>query len=160
MQTLRVIVARRRESVPGDVFEVYSNGGGGAIDYVNPVTSRPVPFWPDAEPMAGHLADAHLCGRHLAAVTRGEGHLEGAHLLDGHLAPSRAMVVDVGAFCFGRYRFAVRASDAAGNVAEMFAAEQEVVVNSSPEPPGRLMPECEDDDGRMVLSFQGSLQVV
>lgn len=159
MQSVRVIVARRRDFAPGDAFEVFGNGGRGAIDFSRPLTPHPVAFWPDAVPTAGHLRDAHLCVFHLAAVHGADGHLLGTHLLDRHLRPERAMGFEAGRYCLGRFRFAVRVVDPSGNTRAEDVPEAEVVVNASPEPPCGFVPSASGAGGRMTFVFRGSLRM-
>lgn len=159
MQRVRLTVPRRREYGPGDAFEVYSDGGTGSIDYERPLTSRPIAFWPDAEPAAGHLLDSHLRGRAQGAAAAG-GHLDGAHLMGRSLQPERVFTFETELLYVGRYRFAVRVLDAAGNVRSDAEAQAEVVINTGPEPPESFVPSASNAlTGRMRFSFAPSGQV-
>jgi len=159
MQNVVVAVIRRRESAPGDAFNVFGNGGAGPIDYTRPLTRRPIDCWPREFSSAGHLLAVHLGCRHLGSG-RPDGHLEGTHLSDRHLRPERTLWFEWGPVYVGRYRFGVRVVDAAGNVRTDEAPETETVVNASPEAPTKFMPvSSEAERGRMTFSFAASPQV-
>jgi len=159
MQNVVVGVIRRRESVPGDAFEVFGNDGVGPINYGRPLTRRPMHLWPREFRAAGHLLDVHLGCRHLGSE-RPDGHLEGTHLLDRHLRPERTLWFEWGPVYVGRYRFGVRVVDAAGNVRTDGVSGAEVVVNTSPEAPAAFVPvSSEAESGRMTFSFAASPQV-
>lgn len=155
MQRIQIMIPGRRRYGPGDAFEIFSNRGRGEIDYARPLTGRPVLFWPDAEPMAGHLLDAHLRNRHLAAVGPQAGHLEGSHLTDHHLWPDRAMIYESPPCGLGRFRFSVRITDGVGNVTAPTIPELEEVINSDPGPPSDFVAMAsEGPGGRMTFRFR------
>ncbi len=160
MQCVRIQVVRGRAYRSTDGWQVCGGADGGGIDWDHPLTSRRMPFWPDAMSVAGHLSGGHALGPHLDSV-RPDGHLEGTHLLDEHSYPAAAMEFEVGPFVFGRFRFAVVTEDAFGNVMRDGVVVHSCVVNSSPLPAFDLRPTAQDRaTGRMSFSFTPSERLV
>lgn len=132
MQRVRVGISRLRRYSSDTVFEVFGDLGDGTIDYLHPLTPRPVALWPDAGPRDGHLLDGHLTIRHADGVNP-DGHIEDEHLSGEHLYPALTVTFDTPGYVFGRFQHAVKLSDGAGN--ESSATSAVLTVNSAPTVP-------------------------
>lgn len=160
MQSVRLLVPRRKEYRGGDGFEVFGNGGSGAIDFSKPVTNRRVLLWSEAAGRRGHLLDGHLMLRHLDSVDR-DGHLSGIHLNDEHLMPAGVIQVEVGRYVLGRFLHAVRTVDGAGNWSSDTPVTLTTVINSCPDRPGRLVALLHDAEAdQLTFSFEASPKLV
>ncbi len=160
MQCVRIQVVRGRAYRSTDGWQVCGGAGGDGIDWDHPLTSRRMPFWPDAMGMVGHLLGGHGLGPHLDSV-RPDGHLEGTYLLDEQLYPAAAMEFDAGPYVFGRFHFAVVTEDGAGNVVTDGVVIHSCVVNSAPSPAFDLRPVAQEQaTGRMSFSFTPSERLI
>jgi hypothetical protein len=149
MRRVRVTVPRLRRYSSDVTFEVFGDLGEAGIDFVYPLTPRPVALWPEAGARGGHLLDGHLTLRHLDGVDR-DGHLEGAHLEAEHLYPAMGVYYDTPEYVFGRYGHAVKMYDGAGNAsAETVSA---ITVNEAPSAPAE-MARAAYDAGSDRISF-------
>lgn len=156
MQSVRILVPRRREYRGGDGFEVFGDGGSGTIDFSHPVTGRRVGLWSEAAGRRGHLLDGHLMLRYLDSVDR-DGHFSGVHLNDDHLVPAGVVQVEVGRYVLGRFRHAVRMVDAAGNHVDDTPVTLTTVINSHPDRPGRLSAASYDSEtDQIAFGFEPS----
>lgn len=133
MQRVRVRVSRLRRYNADTVFEVFGDLGIDPIDYLHPLTPRPVALWPEAARRGGHLLNGHLTIRHLDSVDP-DGHLEGTHLQGDHLYPALEVTFDTPAYVFGRFFHGVKMLDGAGN--ESAPSVVGITINSAPTVPG------------------------
>lgn len=160
MQSVRILIPRKTEYRAGDAFDVFGNGGSGAIDFLNPLTSRKLMLWPESAERRGHLLDGHLTMKHLDGI-RPDGHLDGIHLNDRFLMPAGARLVEVGRYVFGRFDHAVRLYDRFGNTHVQTPVTLSTVINSSPSAPERLTAQSHDaGSDQMTFSFEPSLKLV
>ncbi|MEE9212875.1 MAG: hypothetical protein V3U29_09495 [Phycisphaeraceae bacterium] len=137
MQPIRIILTRRSEYVPGDAFEVFGDKGTGTVDFDHSLTTRAVPLWLDAPPVAAHLLGGHLTGVHLDGIFPA-GHLQGVHLGDGHLVPESAIVWESESYVFGLLQHVLKMVDAVGNRSLSPWPTFTDTVNSAPRPPKRF----------------------
>ncbi len=159
MQSVWLIVTRRPEYVAGDRFEVYGDGGSGAIDFANALSDRPIPFWREAPPREGHLLDGHLVLQHLDSV-QPDRHLSGLHLTDEHLRPAAALVFETRGYHFGAFKHAIKVFDAWGNVSQDEPVEVTTVINSSPRAPADFnRHEYDAQMDQVAFSFAKSLDL-
>lgn len=137
MQPIRIIIARRSEYIPGDAFEVFGDRATGTVDFDHSLTTRAVPLWLEAPPVAAHLLGGHLLGVHLDGVFPA-GHLEGVHLSDTHLVPESVVVWESEAYVFGRFQHVLKMADVVGNRSTGPWPTFTDTVNSAPRPPWRF----------------------
>ena len=136
------------------MFEVFGDLGSGTIDYLHPLTPRPVALWPDAGPRAGHLLDGHLTIRHADGVNP-DGHVEDEHLRGEHLYPALTVTFDTPGYVFGLFQHAVTLSDGAGNASP--ATSSGITVNAAPTvPEGVARSGYDSMTDRLTLSFRSS----
>ena len=160
MQSVRILIPRRTEYRAGDVFDVFGNGGSGAIDFLNPLTSRRLMVWPETADRRGHLLDGHLTNKHLDGI-RPDGHLEGIHLNDRFLMPAGALLVEVGRYVFGRFDHAVPLYARFGNPPAPPPRPLSTVSTSRPSAPERLSAQSYDaGNDQVTFSFEPSLKLV
>ena len=154
---IRVPRSRRYASEVG--FDVYGDGGSGAIDYGRRLNAQRVRLWPDAPPRAGHLREGHLMLEHLDSV-RPEGHLGGRHLRGEHLWGGEEVMFAAGPYCFGRLAHAVLMVDGRGESDADSVTIVSSVVNSWPRRAGSFAVSAFDEETDQVsLSFSPSPDV-
>ncbi len=160
MQRLAIRVVRGRNYHPGDGFTVFGDGGRGAIDWDQPLTTRKTLFWEGASPVAGLLEGGHLAERHLNGILP-DRHLYGTFLLDAHLQPAALITWHSDPYVFGRFRMAVVTEDAVGHRHVEDAAVCEHVVHSAPPPARSLRPAVFDASyGCMTFAFQAAERLI
>jgi len=160
MQSVRLLVPRETEFRGGDGFDVFGDGGGGAIDFSAPLVPRRMRLWAESAGRRGHVLDGHLVLRHLDSVDP-DGHLTGLHFHDRFLMPGGALAVEVGRYVFGRFLHAVRMYDAYGNTHGAAPVTLDTVINSVPARPRRLTAKSYDPVGdRVTFSFEPSPKLV
>lgn len=137
MQRIHISVVRSRKYRATDAFQVYSDHGGGTMDWAHPETARRMMFWEDAPGGAGQHLGAHLLGARFDGI-RPDGHLEGTHLLDQRAYPAATLTYTSDPLVCGRFRYAVVTQDAAGNALTEGLAQYETVINSTPPPAADL----------------------
>ncbi len=131
MQAVTLTIPRLRCYVAGDRYSIHEHRGEGPIDCDRVPRLGDAPFWPGTRAHAGHLNEPHVGWGHLDHVVQ-DGHLVGRHLADAHLWPQAILRYVTPLYYFGRYTFAVRVLDAAGNEAEGGSTAVCQVINSSP----------------------------
>lgn len=137
MESIRVEIARGPGVRGGDAFELLGDAGVGTIDTDVAMTDRPIGFWEGIPLQRGHLLDGHAAGLHLDTVLP-DGHVGGAHLAGEHLRPAGLMSFETLPLYFGRFQFAIRHVDRAGNRGVQLSNVATRVVNSAPRPADAL----------------------
>jgi len=137
VESMILEVARGPSVRGGDAFEVLGDAGTGTIDTDVALTDRPIDYWEGIPHQRGHLLDGHTAGLHLDAVLP-DGHAGGRHLAGEHLRPSGLLLFETLPLYFGRFQFAARQVDRAGNRSAELSSVASSVVNASPRPAGEL----------------------
>ena len=160
MQRIDVSVTVPIESLGGQVFQVFSDGASGVMDWDAPLNAAPLPLHPGRDWHRGHLLQPHLAAEHLETGLRG-GHLNERHLVDAHLVPPTRVTWRTAPLYFGRYKLGLRVQDWAGNVSENLPTPAALTINTGPDAPVGFEKESYDGElDQITFSIEPPLQLV
>ncbi len=143
----------------GDVVNFYGDGGGGQIDYNNPLNSMPIEVFAGAGQPKRFFEGPWLGGPWLGLVyPPDQTQLFDGPWLGGPWLERSATLIscEAGSYYFGEFKFGSKVLDHAGNVGA--ADEMAVIINSSPRQPRRLE-EPTEDQGILTFGFEGSIDL-
>jgi len=156
MQGVAVYIPRLRGHAAGARYGVWVRRGEGPLDEVSGERLAEGPLWPGTRAHAGHVCESHVGSGHLDEAVP-DGHLCGWHLRHAHLYPEVVIVLTSPWLYFGRYRFLVQVTDAAGNVSSDATNVFDITINGSPRAASDFARSGYDVSGdRLTFSFTPS----